>query len=406
MLNGFLFPSPIPIRLKSPQAHRQGDSSATPEANPPNEESLLIDNILLPTARLSKDLLEESETRPPETAHSREEAVLLSYVKNRQKHRALSVLDGASIGISTGVVAGLASIPIAFALNKTGVLNHYPHALKEGNFFQFLMYHLLFQGFEEVAKADNTLKSKLLTILPSVLKTMGFGVLSGVFLSMYLTKHQVKLAKHIANEWHKLSEDDENHQTSTGQTPANSKNANDENDHPLPEKSLTYPEWKHYAENWKHHAVEAFKFNFVFSTVMLGAQILGLVMALGVAKREGLLIKKYFDAMAKRFEDKDSVLHFMNNWQGGLVGWIKAKSNLPNSKAIHDSFQKEWPTFALTCLTARFSLLNVARLSMLSVLTAKFWGDKNIKHIKDLESDVQNTNEDRPKTNLKVNEGR
>jgi hypothetical protein len=43
---------------------------------------------------------------------------------------------------------------------------------------------------------------------------------------------------------------------------------------------------------------------------------------------------------------------------------------------------------------------------MLSVLTAKFWGDKNVKHIKDLESDVQNTNEDRPKTNLKVNEGR
>ena len=391
--------------LKKSILQRQGDSSESSD----DSTSLLIDNILLPTARLSKDLLEsdvvvDSQTRTPEEAHSQEEAVLLSYVENRQKHHALSILDGAKIGILTGVGAGLASIPIALGLNTMGVLKKYPPTLKKGNFFQFVTYHVLFQGFEEIAKADKSFNSKLLAILPSVLKTTAFGVLSGVFLSLYLTKHQVKSAKHFANEWHKSSENAQVLQSNDVKDSQTPKDLNDSVPSQEHEKTLTYPEWKHFAENWKHHVAEAFKFNFIISTAVLGLQIAGLVTGLWLAKQEGLVIKKYFDAMAQRFEDKNSLLHFANNWKGGIVDWIKAKSKLPDSKSIHESFQDEWPTLALGWLTGRFSLLNVARLSMLSVLTAKFWADKNIKHIKDIETDVQNTQDDKAKTSPKVNE--
>ncbi len=400
-----------PPRRPNPFSHRQGGTSTSPEDPPKDGDSLLIDNILLPTAKLSKDLLEsnvlvDSETRTPEEAHSQEEAVLLSYVENRKKHHALSILDGIKIGILTGVGAGLASIPIALGLNKMGVLKDYPHRLEKGNFLKFVMYHLLFQGFEEVAKTDKGLKNKLVAILPNVLKTTAFGVISGAFLSMYLTKHQVKSAKHIANEWHENSEKAQVFQDEEKKTNAKTQDPYKESPNHSLEKTLSYPEWKHFAENWKHHVVEALKFNFIISTAVLGVQIAGLVSGLWLAKHEGVQVKKYFDAIAQPFEDPKSPLHFANTMKGGLVGWIKAKSQMKDSATIHKSFQAEWPTLALGWLTGRFSLLSVARLSMLSVLTAKFWADKNIKHIKDIETDVQNTQDDKPKTSPKVNEPR
>lgn len=396
-----------PFLLKPPTAHRQGASSASLEDSQKGE-SLLIENILLPTARLSKDLLEsdvvvDSQTRTPEEAHSQEEAVLLAYVENRKKHHALSVLDGANIGILTGVGAGLASIPIAVGLKKTGVLDNFPHALEKGNFLQFVTQRLLFQGFEEITKADNdTLEKKLLAIRPSVFKTIGFGMLSGVFLSMYLTKHQVKSAKHIANEWHKNSEKAQDASKEKGIDAKTSDQDEDSPDHSL-EKTLTYPEWKHFAENWKHHVAEAFKFNFIISTAMLGLQVAGLGMGLWLAKREGLKVKDLLEALVKRVEDLEFPLSFVKNLMGGFFNWIKEKSELDDDK-IHKSIQKDFPTLALGWLTGRFSVLNVVRLSMLSILTAKFWADKNIKSIKELETNVSPTQDDKPKTSPKVNE--
>jgi hypothetical protein len=393
------FPPPTQTRLtpSHPLLHRQGETATSSEAPTLDPESLLVDKILLPTARLSRDIITDLETRPPQDAHSQEEAVVLSYVENRQKYRVLSILDGAFMGLFTGVVAGLASIPIALGLAKTNLLTHYPNTLEKGKVFEFVINHLLFQGFEEIAKAENTLKSKLLSILPSVLKTTAFGVLSGAFLSMHLTKHQVKSAKHIANEWHKSSERLEN-PSQKSQTSAQNSHASQAPSSDSSEPTLTYAQWKHYAEDWKHHAVEAFRFNFLISTAVLGVQITALAAALWLAKREELVIKKYFDALATHLKNPRSPLHFINSWEVGVVDWIKAKSDLPNSKAIHESFQHEWPTQALTWLTGRFSILNVARLSMLSILMAKLWADKNTTHIKDLETDVSHSQRQKPKT--------
>ena len=387
------------LYLKRSFLSREGTTSTQPNEPKQDGESLLIDALLLPTARLSKDLLEsdvllDSKTRSPEEARSQEEAVLLSYVKNRQKHHALSVLDGAEIGIVTGIGTGLASILLSFVLSKTDLFHQYPEKLEKGKLAHFLINKLLFHGFEELVKTENTLKSKLFAIIPSVLKTTLFGVLSGVFLSIYLTKHQVKSAKHIANKWHQNSELNQANQADSQNAPLSSK----------PEKTLTYAEWKHFAENWKHHVTEALKFNFIISTVILGLQMTGFVLALGIAKHEGLQVKNLFTAATKWLEDKNSPVHFLNDRKGGIVPWIKEKNQLANSKAIHESLQKELPTIVWGWLTARFSLLNVARLSMLSVLTAQFWANKNIKHIKNLEIDVQNMQENKTKTNLKMNE--
>ena len=389
------FPPPTQTRLTPhhPLLHRQGETATSAEAPAVDPESLLVDKILLPTARLSRDIIADLETRPPQDAHSQEEAVVLSYIENRQKHRALSILDGALMGLLTGVVAGLASIPIALSLAKTNVLTQYPNTLEKGKVFKFVINHVLFQGFEEIAKAENTLKSKLLSILPSVLKTTAFGVLSGAFLSMHLTKHQVKSAKHIANEWHKNSESTQESQTTAKNSRTPHAPSGDSS-----EPTMTYTQWKHYAEDWKHHAVEAFKFNFLISTAVLGVQITALAAVLWLAKREDMIIKKYFDALATHLKNPESPLHFINSWEVGVVDWIKAKSALPNSKAIHESFQREWPTQALSWLTGRFSVLNVARLSMLSVLMAKLWADKNTTHIKDLETDIHHSQGQKPKT--------
>ena len=136
----------------------------------------------------------------------------------------------------------------------------------------------------------------------------------------------------------------------------------------------------------------------MISTAVLGVQITALAAVLWLAKREDMIIKKYFDALAKRLEHPKSSLNFINSWEVGVVDWIKAKSALPNSKAIHESFQREWPTQALSWLTGRFSVLNVARLSMLSVLMAKLWADKNTTHIKDLETDIHHSQGQKPKT--------
>jgi hypothetical protein len=393
------FPPPTQTRLtpSHPLLHRQGETATSSEAPTLDPESLLVDKILLPTARLSRDIIADLETRPPQDAHSPEEAVVLSYIENRKKHRVLSILDGAMMGLLTGVLAGFASIAIALSLAKTGVLKHYPHTLEKGKVFEFVINHVLFQGFEEIVKAESTLKSKLLSILPSVLRTTAFGVFSGAFLSMYLTKHQVKSAKHIANEWHKNSEMVRN-STQESQTTPQNWHLQQAPSGDSSEPTLTYAQWKHYAEDWKHHAVEAFKFNFLISTAVLGVQITALVVALWLARREELGIKKYFDALATHLKNPRSPLHFINSWEVGVVDWIKAKSDLPNSKAIHESFQHEWPTQALTWLTGRFSILNVARLSMLSILMAKLWADKNTTHIKDLETDVSHSQRQKPKT--------
>ncbi|XVJ51879.1 MAG: hypothetical protein HEQ32_07325 [Vampirovibrio sp.] len=359
------------LHLTDRHSARQGGGG--PSA--PDDSTVLMEGLLLPTAQLSQSLIDNNQLlappeRHPQEARSTEESILLSYVQNRHKHQILSILDGSLLGIATGALTALSAIPVSILMKRAGLLKHFSQVPQKDNRLQFLKQQFLFRGFYDLAEADN----KLLASLSPVLRTSLFGAVSGFFLSLHLARHQTKEATHLADLLHQEKEPNTQ--------------ANQGNKTPPSEKVMSYPEWKSFAENGNHQIMQALKFNFLISTTVLGLQMLSLFTLAKAAQKEQLHIKKMFQLLVNTLENPHSPLRLLNLVEHNAVQWIKEKNKLSSSQKIHEAIEAELPTAIQHMCLGRFNLLNIARLSMLSLFMAAFWVNKNKTHIKNVEMDV------------------
>jgi hypothetical protein len=338
-------------------------------------ETTLLDNFILPTAKMSNELMHLDETLlgkklHPKDAYSYEERVLLTYSDDTETGRFRHALRGALVGGIAGAITAVGFIP--FNLLHTSMdkgINELKTAKDWGKAF-------LFGGLHQY-NTDKYLRS----VAVGVLQSVAAAAFTGMLVSENQTREQSTQADDLAQRMH--TEVDK-------QKASPVKLKHHAEYHQIPQD---YHEWQHGKTDWKNNLKSAAIFNYGFSSGMFLLQMgaLGLILSTRIEKTSHNELLS-FVGNAVSTNEKNSLLTTVVNWFDSKLiqdlNDIRTKYH-EDPKKMKDELQKRIRTSMKTRLFERFSLVNLTRLGILSGLTAIVMAIRNARNLALIHKEVK-----------------